>query len=209
MINEPILTLPPDEARLLNEHYMRSNVILEYGSGGSTMLAARLGKKVFSVESDPKWAEAMNAHIATSGLQDIARIIYADIGPVGKWGKPINAVAWKSWHNYPLQVWDNTEFVHPDVILVDGRLRAACLVTAILRIKKPVTVLFDDYVNRAQYHIVERILKPVEIVGRMARFEIQPEIDISSHLTWMISTFGNMQLDTGLSKWDLRKYLRY
>jgi hypothetical protein len=56
MTDEHVLTLPADEARLLQDHYARAGVVLEYGSGGSTLLAARLGKQVFSVESDAAWA---------------------------------------------------------------------------------------------------------------------------------------------------------
>lgn len=35
-------------------------------------------------------------------------------------------------------------------------------------------LLFDDYANRPQYHHVEKLSKPVELRGRMARFEIEP-----------------------------------
>jgi hypothetical protein len=207
MTDEPILTLPADEARLLQDHYARADVVLEYGSGGSTLLAARLGKQVFSVESDAAWAQSLSGHIAQNGFQSLVRLIHVDVGPVGKWGKPTDKQAFGAWHCYPLKVWDRDDFQHPDVILVDGRLRAACLVTAILRAQKPVTVLFDDYANRAQYHVVERILKPTEIVGRMARFDVTPNMDVAQHLTWMIGTFTQMQLAT-LPIWDLRRYLR-
>jgi hypothetical protein len=46
--------------------------------------------------------------------------------------------------------------------------------TTLLRTEKPVTVLFDDYVARRQYQRVERFVQPVEIRGRMARFDIVP-----------------------------------
>ena len=51
-ITRPELTLPEAEAALLRETYDRAGVILEYGSGGSTVLAAEQpGKTVPSVES--------------------------------------------------------------------------------------------------------------------------------------------------------------
>jgi hypothetical protein len=207
MTDEPVLTLPADEDRLLQDHYARAGVVLEYGSGGSTLAAERLGKQVFSIESDAAWAQRLSGHIVQNGFQPLVRLIHVDIGPVGRWGKPVDKQALGAWHHYPLQVWDRDDFQHPDVILVDGRLRAACLVTAILRAQKPVTVLFDDYAKRTQYHVVERILQPAEIVGRMARFEVTPNMDVSAHLTWMIGTFTQMQLAT-LPLWDLRRYVR-
>ena len=35
-------------------------------------------------------------------------------------------------------------------------------------------VLFDDYLERKNYHVVEQICKPVQMLGRAALFEIQP-----------------------------------
>ena len=54
---KPKLTLPRAEADWLRQHYAEARVILEYGSGGSTVLAGeQLGAHVFSVESDLGWA---------------------------------------------------------------------------------------------------------------------------------------------------------
>jgi hypothetical protein len=100
---------------------------------------------------------------------------WADIGPTGKWGRPVNHKAWGRFHLYPLSVWDMPWFRHPDLILIDGRFRVGCLLTALYRIERPVTVLFDDYANRRHYvDAVETFVRPVEIVGRMARFELEP-----------------------------------
>ena len=54
--DRPTLTLPEAEAALITAAYDKAEVILEYGSGGSTVLAADLGKKVVAVESDRDWA---------------------------------------------------------------------------------------------------------------------------------------------------------
>ena len=42
------------------------------------------------------------------------------------------------------------------------------------RTEKPVTLLFDDYLPRKAYHVVEEFLGQPEIIGRMAVFEISP-----------------------------------
>ena len=48
----PKLTLPEAEASALRAAYAAAEVVLEYGSGGSTVLAAEAGAEVWAVESD-------------------------------------------------------------------------------------------------------------------------------------------------------------
>lgn len=166
------LTFEPRERRFVVRHYEAAETILEYGSGGSTVLAAKLGRRVFSVESDPDWAARMSAHVAT--ISDRATVHHADVGPTGPWGVPMKPREFRKFHSYALSVWDRPEFVEPDLVLIDGRFRASCLVAVLLRATKPVTVLFDDYIRRHYYHGVERLAKKEEMVGRMARFTVTP-----------------------------------
>ena len=52
--------MPVVEAELLRQHYEDADAILEYGSGGSTLMAAEMeGKHVTSVESDKAWWQMM------------------------------------------------------------------------------------------------------------------------------------------------------
>ena len=61
----PELTLPTAEAEWLRDAYGRAGSILEYGSGGSTVMASELADKVIhSVESDRDWAGMMSAWFA-------------------------------------------------------------------------------------------------------------------------------------------------
>jgi hypothetical protein len=136
------------------------------------VLAAQLGKAVFSVESDRDWADRMAHHVAT--LSDKAHVHWADVGPTGPWGVPMKPRDFRKFHGYALSVWDRPDFVEPDLVLIDGRFRAACLVAVMLRATKPVTVLFDDYLKRRYYHGVERLARKEEMVGRMARFTVTP-----------------------------------
>lgn len=173
----PELTLPQAEAEFLRRHYEKAEVILEYGSGGSTVLASRMpGKLIFSVESDRSWAVSLQASIDATDLPSPAILYHVDIGPTGAWGRPFDDSHWQSFYRYPMAIWIEPFFRHPDLILIDGRLRPACFVAACLQITKPVTILFDDYLDRKSYHVVEKLLMPAEIVGRMARFEVSPRV---------------------------------
>ncbi len=166
------LTFAPKERRFLVELYEQAETILEYGSGGSTVLAAQLGRRVFSVESDRDWANRMAAHLST--ISERAHVHWADIGPTGPWGVPMKPREFRKFHAYALSVWDRPDFVQPDLVLVDGRFRAACLVAVMMRTAKPVTLLFDDYLKRRYYHGVEGLVRKEELVGRMARFTVTP-----------------------------------
>ncbi len=171
----PVLTFGEVESARVRAHYEAASVILEYGSGGSTVLAAEMDDTVvFSVESDRKWAASMEAWFEANPPKGDVRICPVNIGQTVKWGLPKDTSGFRRYHQYPIDVWDRDDFQHPDLVLIDGRFRAACLITTMLRIERPVTVLFDDYVERPRYHIVERYAKPAELHGRMARFELEP-----------------------------------
>jgi hypothetical protein len=172
---EPVLSMTEDEAREIRIAYRTARVILEYGSGGSTMVASRLpGKLVFSVESDPNWARQVQLAIDARNLPSPAILYPVDIGPVGLWGRPVDTRDWKKFYDYPSRIWSEPFFRHPDVVLIDGRFRAACLAVTLSRITRPVTVLFDDYARRPAYHVVEDLVGRPRKAGRMAVFEVDP-----------------------------------
>ena len=166
------LTFDPKVRRFVEKHYTAATTILEYGSGGSTVLGAQLGRTVFSVESDRAWAERLAEHVAP--ISPKVRVHYANIGPTGPWGMPVRQREARRFHGYALSVWDRPDFVAPDLVLIDGRFRASCLVAVLMRTTQPVTVLFDDYLKRGYYHGVERLAQKEEMVGRMARFTVTP-----------------------------------
>lgn len=169
------LSLPPEEAGVLEAEYARARVILEYGSGGSTRLAASMpGKYVIAVESDRSWAMDLQLQIDRAGLPSPALVWHVDIGPTGRWGRPLDDSGWQRYHHYPTVIWSEPFFRHPDTVLIDGRFRAACFVATAMRIRRPVTVLFDDYVDRPAYHVVEKLAAPKQVVGRMAVFRLDP-----------------------------------
>ena len=186
----PKLTLPPNEAAEVAAACAVAGVILEYGSGGSTVLAAEMaGKTVFSVESDAEWLESLAGYFALHPPLAKLHLHHGDIGKTKVWGQPQSDKFFRKWPNYPNTVWDLPEFLHPDLVLIDGRFRAACFLTTLFRITRPVTVLWDDYRDRPPYHLVEQLVKPVRIVGRMARFEIMPTPVPADRLAWVIQTY--------------------
>ncbi|WP_407493491.1 hypothetical protein [Pseudooceanicola sp. MF1-13] len=165
--------MPAEEAAALRMAYEDASCILEYGSGGSTVLASELsGKQIISVESDADWAAMMRAWFEENPGASAVDMVHADIGPTKDWGHPEGHEDWRKFPAYPLKVWDRD--IAPDVVLVDGRFRAGCALATAFRTQKPVTLLFDDYTPRKAYHAVEDFLGQPEKIGRLAVFDISP-----------------------------------
>ncbi len=186
-VTRPELTMPEPEAALLRDAYARADVILEYGSGGSTVMAAELGKTVFSVESDQDWAQMMRQWFAENPSDGTVDIIWSDIGETKEWGHPKTEKEWRRFARYPLEVWNLTEFQHPDVVLVDGRFRQGCALACSFMASKPVDLYFDDYSRRKHYHVVEEYLGHPEITGRMAHFRVTPQPIPPEHLLQVVN----------------------
>ncbi|MEQ5870551.1 hypothetical protein J4E08_11645 [Sagittula sp. NFXS13] len=193
-LQQPELTLPDAEAALVRSAYARAEVILEYGSGGSTVMAAGMpGKCVFSVESVRDWAQMMRDWFAANppAQGTDLDVIWSDIGETKQWGHPVDHTEWRRFAQYPLDVWGMSHFRQPDVVLVDGRFRQGCALACAFMSKAPVELLFDDYVQRNQYHKVEDILGPPEITGRMAHWHVTPQPIPPDRLMWIIRLMQN------------------
>lgn len=189
-VPRPELTLPDAAAQAVRERYAQADTILEYGSGGSTVLAAEMpGKTIFSVESDPVWIERMRSYLAQAKPPSDVRFHHANIGPTGKWGRPVDEQGWRNYHKYPLSIWDQGDFIQPDVVLIDGRCRVGCFLATMLRAQREIVVLFDDYADRQQYKRVEKWSKPVAMHGRMAEFSIFPRAFPVENMTEILTLF--------------------
>lgn len=146
----------------------KASSYLEFGSGGSTVLADRAGIPAVSVESDAIYAKAVRSRL-TSGR---VRLVTPDIGMTGEWGTPLfrSEAKWRRYVEAPFPIEP-----FPDFVLVDGRFRVACaLKTAQLAFEngKSATLMFDDYMGRPYYHEVETYLREPKIIGRAAFFQI-------------------------------------
>lgn len=174
----PQKTLPDLERAHLEGQYARHDVILEYGCGISTIMAARQNHSlVMAVENDRRWARGIRTTLKRDFPGNRVRIHWVDTGPTMMWGRPNPKKQGENWRNYPtyaLSIWDQDFFRHPDLVLIDGRFRTACFLATLFRIERPVTVLFDDYLNRADYHWIERYALPDQEIGRMAQFNLAP-----------------------------------
>lgn len=171
----------PEEARDHLEMLLaRSSVFLEYGAGGSSILAGRTGvAKLYSVESDESFLSAIADKLRQTRSSITFHPEYVDIGPTRKLGYPVDSKRESDWARYPCSVW---ETLHdrgetPDLVLIDGRFRVACFLATLLNAKAGTLVLFDDYYRRERYWIIETVLAPRFRVGRMAEFKVSSNME--------------------------------
>ncbi len=83
------LTLPGPAAEMLRAAYAGADVVLEYGSGGSSFVAMEAGaRKLFAVESDADWAARIADSLSAAFPGRAAHVHHVDIGPTTDWGRP-------------------------------------------------------------------------------------------------------------------------
>lgn len=189
VVGRPVVTLPEVEGQALATALHKAEVVLEFGSGGSTLMAAEMGKTVISVESDAEWLDGLRDWFARHPAKVEVVLHHADIGPTGKWGMPTGPKAFRKFPGYALEIWDHPRFRHPDLVLIDGRFRPSCLLATAFRITRPVTVLFDDYIGREAYHGIEAMFRPTALYGRMAEFHLEPTTIPADKLAWVMGWF--------------------
>jgi len=162
---------------LLTSRLKESTCFLEYGAGGSTVLAGEIGvSTIYSVESDRGFLDAVEGAVAETTAGATLVDHYVDIGPTVEWGNPKDSSKAASWPLYASSIWSRIlgeGSAQPDLVLIDGRFRVACFLASLHFSKPGTTILFDDYHDRPNYHVVEKYLKPVNRAGRMAEFKTE------------------------------------
>jgi hypothetical protein len=156
----------------------KAHSYVEYGSGGSTVLADRTQVPTVTVEGDRFFASAVAKKIRARGS---VKLLVANIGTTVEWGAPMfkrltpgRKARWLSYVDAAYETLNSLKRPLPDLVLVDGRMRRACALEAVRQAQEgehPVTVCFDDYTPRDHYKDVEKWLGKPKIVGRMAIFE--------------------------------------
>ena len=161
--------LDEEAAGWLAERLKSTKLYLEFGSGGSTVLANRLGVPSITVESDRYYAAAVRKALP---FPEKARILTPDMGLTGEWGMPVLGKERKG-PRYVHAPFDRLNGQFPDLVFVDGRYRVACVLETARRAAEAgqtAAILMDDYEYRPHYHVLEQLLGKAERVGRDALF---------------------------------------
>jgi hypothetical protein len=173
--------LDEEGLKIFSNECVGRKVYLEYGSGGSTVFACNRMKipTIISIESDKNFVNLINSLCDRDATQGVA-ILHADIGEVLDWGVPKDKAGISEYWRYMSMPWDVAKInkLDPDLIFIDGRFRVASFLYSILNAKKGTIILFDDYIDRPEYHIAQKFAVLHSIHGRMAKFVVNNQNDL-------------------------------
>lgn len=171
-------SLEPAGLAALKEHLSGCESYLEYGCGGSTVLAAQSGVKwIMSVDTARPWLDKVEQETQNFGAN--ITLTHCDLGPVKAWGYPEDKQHIGQFHRYAILPWEAAKAVgtRPQLVFIDGRFRAACFLYSLMAADPGTMILFDDYMNRPSYHEVEKLCRRMGNRGRMGIFMVEENID--------------------------------
>jgi len=145
-----------NDRKLFYKYLDKATYYLEYGIGGSTYQASlrKNIKHIISVENDILWINKIEPLLEkTSNIT----IKYIEMNiKSNSWGYPNN-------NNLPIILSKYSSIIYTldpsflqniDMILIDGRFRVACCLKCFNVINNNCNILFDDFLNRPEYHII-------------------------------------------------------
>ncbi|AYV76712.1 MAG: hypothetical protein Terrestrivirus12_15 [Terrestrivirus sp.] len=148
-----------NDEKMFYKYLDKAENYFEYGSGGSTYQASirKNVKSIYSVESDLEWHNKLKDLI-----EDKERIsfIYCDMKTQpNTLGNPGKSSTLEDWINYSngmrnLNKLDTNLTQKIDLILIDGRFRVACCLKCFDIINDDCYIIYDDFLNRPDYHVV-------------------------------------------------------
>lgn len=138
--------MAPHDIAMFNRYIDNATVYLEFGSGGSTFSAAKRPINIFSVESDADFYSLLKEKLPSSVTYTLVDLC----AQPHSWGHPGPTCKKEKCTEYSSYF----PTVIPDLVLIDGRFRVACCLKLHSKLADSAIILFDDFLNRPQYHII-------------------------------------------------------
>ena len=162
-----IKTLFDGDDFLFKRYLKKCNIYFEYGVGKSTAwVLENTSSRIISVDTDKKWINKVDISKNKKRID----INWINLGEIENWGRPKNYEYRKHFIDYISNVW--TFNLKADVILIDGRFRVASFLFSLISAKEGSIIIFDDYMDRSHYHVVEEILEVYKKCGRQFFFKV-------------------------------------
>ncbi len=168
-------SLEDESNKYLTDALKEAKFYLEYGSGGSTVLASKLGVDYITIETDLLFLNAVKNKVNQLGNKNLSKqkYLFRNIGLTSRWGHPLFPDTRRQSLLTKFKNYSDPKFVmrdKPDLIMIDGRFRVVTLLRMYdyLKTYSGWKVLFDDYFSREEYQIVSQFFKVDERLGRLA-----------------------------------------
>jgi len=142
--------MDPREKAKITQHLSADKVMLEWGSGGSTIEFSTQVKKYYSIEHNLEWYNSVSSTIQSLGLENID---YNFIEPNISLSSFQGQSTYNQFQDY-IDIVDkfDTKF---DLVLIDGRARRLCAKKIIPHLNPDSIIFIHDYILRTPYWVVE------------------------------------------------------
>lgn len=159
------------EVDLLLNSLKSTDVVLEWGSGGSTLEIAKRVKELYSVEHDINWYYKVKNELPRN-----AHLYHVQRNHEEARGHDGTLEDYFDYVNFPKKL--ELKF---DVIFIDGRARPHCAFMAYDLLKDGGVLFMHDYrhpqeeYRRHEYEVIEQMFEPVE--GAFALWKFKKRIE--------------------------------
>jgi protein O-GlcNAc transferase len=147
--------LAENDKQMYYKYLNSAHVYFEYGSGGSTYQASIRNniKKIYSVESDIEWQNKVKKNIKNANITFIFNKMDTQSNTWGNPGKNATNIEKISYSNHMVKLSIEEQRLI-DLVFIDGRFRVACCLKCYDIVQDNCLIIFDDFLNRPNYHIV-------------------------------------------------------
>ena len=161
------------EVDLLLNSFKSTDIVLEWGSGGSTLEIAKRVKELHSIEHDINWYYKVKKQLPFNAhLYHVQRNQEEASGHDGTLDDYFDYV------NFPLRYLKDIKY---DVVFIDGRARPHCAFVAYQLLKSNGLLFVHDYrhpkeeYRRYEYEVIEDLFEPIE--GAFALWKFKRRFD--------------------------------
>lgn len=155
--------MPYPALDFLQRHLHRGSAVFEYGGGGSTLWLARHAGTVTTVEHDASWHATIESELRRQDVHNCTLQLResraGDAPSDGVLGEGINYTSARiegSFEDYARAI-ESLPDNSLDLVVVDGRSRAACLLHAAPKLREGGVLTLDDS-YRTRYNAAKRRL---------------------------------------------------
>ena len=167
----------PSEIELFKSVMRCATKYVEFGSGGSTVLAHSMGcASIVTIDSSLQWLEKVKRACAVDGRAGI-KVIHVDIGAVKELGYPIDDSNKERWDVYHSAPWADRDLALADTYLIDGRFRVACAIQTALHCSRHAIIMVHDFANRPYYHCIREIMREIARADNFSVFQVRSDFE--------------------------------
>lgn len=155
-----IISLNDREVNCIDEYLKSTDIMLEWGSGGSTAYFGQQVSMYYSIEHSRKWFD-----ITTEGLKEYKitkKILLFLIPPNMPRTRPTKREEFEDYINVVDQL-----KVQYDKVFIDGRARIYCAIEVLPWLKEDGIIFLHDC-NRSEYKKIYEYYDLIKIVDRLA-----------------------------------------